>query len=63
MIGLICRFVLQCMVTAPGFCAKVVGTSIVAETVAAVTFMQRTKGSSDMIYLSDELLNRSLSDS
>ena len=63
MIGLICRFVLQCMVTAPDVSAMGLDTSIVADLTAAVTFMQRTKGSSSMIYLSDEPLNTPLKDS
>jgi hypothetical protein len=49
------------MVTAPGFSTVGLDTSIVADIVAAVTFMQRTKGSSDMIYLLDELLITTLS--
>jgi len=52
MIRLFCRSVLQCMATAPWFSARGLGTSIVSETLAAVTFMQRTKGQLDAFYLS-----------
>ena len=51
MIGLICRLVLQCMVTAPGCCAMGFDTSIVAEITAAVTFMQRPEGQMRASYL------------
>ena len=51
MIGLICRFVLQCMVTAPDVSAMGFDTSIVADLTAAVTFMHFSKGQFGSFYL------------